>query len=774
MKKFFAILIFIAAHFYLNAQGPDFLWARQINGSLQGNQFIAVDAAGNVYTTGQFSNSVDFDPGPGVYTMYAGTTSNLFLTKFNAAGNFVWARQVEGSLLVNPNGLRVDGSGNIIIDGYFSGTADFDPGPNSFPLICSGYEDPFVMKLDVSGNLIWAKKMSSTNSAVAKALAVDASGNIYVAGNFTYSCDFDPGPALYTQNTYGTEDAFICKLSPVGNFIWMKHIGGIVNDHALCTSIETDASANIYFTGSFYGTAVDFDPGAGSYILNSSFNIEKSYFAKLDASGNFIWAKQLIGVYDPSLTSFGATGKSIALDPSGNILLAGQFAGKVDFDCNGGTFYLISTDGHGYISKYDNSGNFLWARKSGEYSGGVTTTAWTSAVASDAAGNVYYTGFFMGSVDFNTGPGDSVLTSIAIQDTYITKLTPSGSFSWVKQLGGQGTSGAFCIVVDASGNIYTGGAFIGSVDFNPGPGIYLLDASPAYSGDIFVQKMGACNQSTSADMYVMACDSFVLNQHQYDSSGTYTQTLQNNSGCDSTLILHLTIGRKSTNMSAVVCHALDWNGKTYTSSGVYADTLTSFQGCDSVVTLQLTIMPNTVFTTSVNLCAGQTYAGYSVAGTYIDTFVSNAHCDSIRILHLGFQPWTSTSEAVTICKGEVYSGYSTSGTYHDSLPGCKIETTILTVKDGCFPVHIPSAFTPNHDGLNDVFQPVIHGSVKEYQFTIFNRWGQKVFETKKYGMGWDGSFQGKPQPPGTYVYRISFKDASGELIEKSGTITLIK
>ena len=118
------------------------------------------------------------------------------------------------------------------------------------------------------------------------------------------------------------------------------------------------------------------------------------------------------------------------------------------------------------------------------------------------------------------------------------------------------------------------------------------------------------------------------------------------------------------------------------------------------------------------------------------------------------------------------------GIFTDTLSninGCdSIRTLFLTIRASCIPVSIPNAFTPNKDGTNDIFKPIITQEVSDYSFTIFNRYGQKIFASNKYGTGWDGTFKGLAQPRNAYVYLLNFKNNNGELMEYKGTVTLIR
>ena len=241
--------------------------------------------------------------------------------------NFKWAKQMGGSGSYSAgNSIAVDASGNVFTTGSFTGTVDFDPGPEVFNLNAVGSGNTFVSKLNAAGNFVWAKQMEGTGSGYGSSISLDATGNIYTTGAFGGIADFDPGVGVFNSGAATTSgDCFVSKLDACGNFVWAKKIGGNINDHAEGNSITVDASGNVYAIGSFYGTEVDFDPGPDFYILNSSFNAEKVFVSKLDAIGNFVWAKQMVAIFDGA-DIYGSYGRSIAVMLQEMFILQGFLA----------------------------------------------------------------------------------------------------------------------------------------------------------------------------------------------------------------------------------------------------------------------------------------------------------------------------------------------------------------------------------------------------------------------------------------------------------------
>ncbi|MBT6372369.1 MAG: hypothetical protein HOJ86_06840, partial [Acidimicrobiaceae bacterium] len=120
---------------------------------------VAVDSSGNVYTTGYFNGTVDFDPGAGTANLTSNGYKDVFVSKLDSSGNYVWAKNFGGTGNDMGYSVAVDSSGNVYTTGYFTGTVDFDPGAGTTNLVPNGSSDAFVSKLDSSGDLVWAKNL---------------------------------------------------------------------------------------------------------------------------------------------------------------------------------------------------------------------------------------------------------------------------------------------------------------------------------------------------------------------------------------------------------------------------------------------------------------------------------------------------------------------------------------------------------------------------------------------------------------------------------------
>ena len=393
----------------------NFKWASAWGGSsFDLGLSIAVDSNGFVYSTGLFQGTADFDPGAGFFYLTA-NSMDAYIIKLNAlTGNMVWAKQLISDFLVEPGTIAIDQNGNVITVGHYEGNADFDPGLGT--LIFSG-DGAYISKLDSAGNFIWAKKLahpvsqSPLSSCRATSVALDIFGNVYTTGNFIDTVDFDPGLGTYNLVGEYFGDAFICKLDAGGNFQWAKPFYGNGNEDGF--TIALDASGNVYTSGVLNATA-DFDPGVGTYNLSSAgIGNFDGYISKLNASGDFVWAKQLGGAVGSSLFI-----SSIVLDADSNVYTIGNFSQTVDFDPGPLTYNLTSSGSYDvFISKLDNSGNFVSTLQfvgSGFNDG--------RSLAIDNEGNIFATGNFKATTDFDPQLGVFNLASSGNDDVFIIKL----------------------------------------------------------------------------------------------------------------------------------------------------------------------------------------------------------------------------------------------------------------------------------------------------------------------------------------------------------------
>jgi hypothetical protein len=447
-----------------------FMWAKGMGGTGDDYCFsVTVDHSGNVYTTGSFVGNADFDPGIGVFHIYSGATyrPGIFISKLSSSGSFIWAKAIAGGGSGRGNSIETDPSGNIYITGTFGGTLDFDPGPGVYNFTGGGSE-MFVSKFDPAGNFKWVKSFSGNAGGFSLAMAVDAAGNVFTTGYFCGTHDFDPGSGTYNLTSTGYSAIFISKLDASGNFIFAKAMT-TYSMMASGFSIAVDPTGNIYTTG-YIDDTTDFDPGPGIYKLWGGSSM---FISKLDSSGNFVWAKNA----GPTGSS---NGYSIKVDGANDIYVTGSFLDTVDFDPGPGVFNLASTATYltydAFISKFDDSGNFIWAKGLGtaEHNFGeslvidsdknIFVTGYSHPVNGWSASNIFISKFCQMETPEITGltsicEGDSVLLTASPGTNYIWNTgeqtqsifaTVSGNYSVsiTNENGCSSTSGVFTVLLD--------------------------------------------------------------------------------------------------------------------------------------------------------------------------------------------------------------------------------------------------------------------------------------------------------------------------------------
>lgn len=466
MKTILSISIFFLLSFNSFAQIPGLQWAKNIGGSR--GLCVRPDAAGNVYTTGYWGGVGDFDPGPGTYYLTA-DGGDAYVSKLDANGNFVWAKQFGGNGVNRGVAVLPDASGNVYVAGYFDGTVDFDPGPATYNITSNGQYDIFIVKLDGNGNLIWAKTVGASQSDLGYAATLDVAGNIYVTGVFLGTVDFDPGPGVFniTGGSGVNNRCFVLKLDANGNFLQAMQIPP---NYSEGDAITTDAAGNLYFCG-IYTISADLNPGAGVYSVTSTGGADV-FVVKLDNTGTFVWGRSFGGIGTDNC-------KSIKVDATGNVYLAGDFRFTVDFDPGPAAFNITAAGtADGYVLKLDVNGDFVWAK----ILGGSEADA-VRDITLDASANIYTTGLFQGTADFDPGPGvyNLTVTGGVSNDIFISKLTTSGDFLWALKYGGNTIDEGLSVFYSTTDNLYATGYFDGVVDFDPGTGSTVLSSANGYT-----------------------------------------------------------------------------------------------------------------------------------------------------------------------------------------------------------------------------------------------------------------------------------------------------
>lgn len=383
---------------------------------------VGTDANGNVYVSGYFGGTVDFNPGAGVTNLTATGSHSAFFVKLDKFGNFIWARQVgNGTTATHAYSIKVDAAGNIYAGGQFTGTVDFNPnaGVNNLTSNGGSFADGYILKLDANGNYVWAQRMGSPSPEYSHDIELDAAGNAYIIGHF--------GPGTGTFGGFnlvsaGNIDGFVAKLSPTGVFQWAKKIGGTSGDNV--NAVDVDAAGNIYISGGITSTST-----TGMASLNGP----GGYVIKLNSSGTTVW-----GHVDSDMGNH----RGVAVDSDGNVY-AGGAASTYD------------------VVKLNSSGTRVWAKKLGNSA---------SKVKIGPDNNLYVTGHYNAG---STGFGAFTLPfKGGTYDIYAAAVNPAGDVLWAKPFGAAGEDIALYLSADVPGEVLVTGSFQNTVDFDPGPCVF--------------------------------------------------------------------------------------------------------------------------------------------------------------------------------------------------------------------------------------------------------------------------------------------------------------
>jgi len=461
----------------LSAQVPQWQWAKQAGGIEKDVGYgISVDTNGNSYATGFFQGTATF----GAFTITSSGGYDVFVAKFDADGNCLWAKQAGGSGYDVGYGISVDANGNSYVTGSFPGTATF----GAFTITSSGEPDVFVAKIDTDGNWQWAKQAGGSATEFCYGISTDANGNSYVTGSFNGTATF----GAFTITSIGWPDVFVAKIDADGNWQWAKQAGGSSFEEGY--GISVDANGNSYVTGYFPNTAT-----FGAFTITSSGGYDV-FVAKIDTDGNWQWAKQA-GGSDADL------GYGISTDANSNSYVTGSFIDPATF----GTTTLTGSGGEDiFVAKIDADGNWQWAKQAGG-----SDSDDVKGISVDANGNSYVTGSFRETATF----GAFTITSSGNKDIFVAKIDADGNWQWAKQAGGPdpycGSDQGKGISADANGNPYVTGYFSNTATF----GAFTITSSGGYiDSDIFVAKITRpINGDFNSDGYVDATDLQMLVDH---------------------------------------------------------------------------------------------------------------------------------------------------------------------------------------------------------------------------------------------------------------------
>lgn len=564
------------------------LWAKALNtNQLSFPVKALVSPSGQVMVGGYFEGNTDFDPGTGQNLISNTGLLDIFVLKLTSEGNFVWVKKIGGTESESILDFELDANGDIISTGQFNQIVDFDPGTTEFFTPHNGGTDIFVHKLSSEGNFLWVKTMGGGGFDTGFGIDIAPNSDIVTVGRFSNLVDFNP--ATNQNNTLvsdGSWDGFVSRFDSLGNFIWVKKIGGTQQDQ--CQAVDISPNDNIV-VGGVYRSTVNFNP-----------NIFPNQFSTSNGGSDVF---QLVlnenGTYN-SHYSFGGLGNDmlnkIKAYSINNIFSVGNFTGIVDFDPSQNTSNFTSlgnTDGF-LVNIFNCLKPFI----------PVVQTTGTMVC-----------------------PGEMFTLSLPG-----AKLNGANQWSWYQNS---------CNTTSfATGNSITGTAIQSNLFFVRGTGGCVSNADcQSILINVFTDTLK--NQS----LQICQGDSVVVGNSVYRTTGLYIDSLEASVGCDSVVFTNLLVIQSTQRQqSFTICPGEEIMVGTniYRNTGTYRDTLLSSNGCDSIVTTQINVLPIEIITQNIDICFGENFivedSVYTVTGTYINTISTAEGCENFIITNLTVHP----------------------------------------------------------------------------------------------------------------------------------------
>jgi len=448
-------------------------------------QDIASDKFNNIYTTGFYSSHINF----GSITLNSHGLRDIFLSKIDSTGHFVWVISAGGGNMDEGKSVCTDINGNIYISGVFSGTATF----SGTTISSNGFQDMFVAKYNSSGVLQWVRSGGGSENDAGNSVAVDRNGNVAVTGQFIGSAQFGP-LNLVSQNDPVTNnptiDIFTVKYDSSGTIQWAKKGSAKYTDRGMDAAF--DPSGNLYVTGQFSDT-ISFGQVHNNSLYNAIFLI------KYDQSGNEVWFRKMGGGIQN--ISYG-----IAVNDDSEIYLTGDFKGNMFFFNSSITNLNTSFPNGIFLAKYDDAGNFLWAKATGS-DGEISSRN----LALDDSSNAFIIGTFTCKLSaFANVYGQGCFNSVGYHDVFASKFDMNGNFQWARNYGGQYDDEGNGIAVNQSGQAVITGCYLNRIDIPcrnyfirpPNISIYFLTTHYVTCADTTIYGYGFASTG-STDLFIL-------------------------------------------------------------------------------------------------------------------------------------------------------------------------------------------------------------------------------------------------------------------------------
>jgi hypothetical protein len=429
------------------------LWSKRFgDADRQAANDVAVDLSDNVLLCGSFKGIIDLGTGP----LISGGDTDVFVAKLDPSGNGLWSKRTGDAQAQAARAIVADAEGNVVVAGQFSGAVDFGGGI----MTSAGLLDIFVVKFGPDGLFVWGRRFGDATDQTCSCVAVDRAGSVTLAGSFTGSVNF--GGGLLTSA--GSTDIYLVTFDPFGNVLRSHRFGDAAAQEA--TGLAVDSEGSIVLTGSMQGSL---NLGGGVLLSTGGDDL---FLARFAADGTHVWSRRAGDDADQS-------GADVAFAPSGNVALAGTFAGAIDL--GGGT--LVSAGAEDIcVAEFDPSGAVLWSRRFGDRASQIA-----DQIAVNHLNQVVVTGGAQGTVNF----GGGALVSAGGYDVFLAAYDDAGQPLSSQLNGNSADQTATSLCIDGDDRFLLAGSFAGNLDLGGGP------LTGAGDTDAFLAKLD-CQAATDA------------------------------------------------------------------------------------------------------------------------------------------------------------------------------------------------------------------------------------------------------------------------------------
>ena len=721
------------------------IWGTYYGGDqYDGFNGVGTDAAGNISISAYVNSSNFPTKDPGGSAWFQGTNAavgiyDICLVQFSNTGSLKWATYYGGSSSDSPTALAVDASGNAFVTGftvspdlpmqsmsgaYYQGTA-------------AGANDFFILKFDLSGVRQWATYYGGSGNDMGGSIMVDPLNNDLIVTGTSYSTDFptlNPGGTAWFQGTNGGgDDVVLVKFNSFGVPLWSTYYGGSSTDEA--NSLSTDVNGNLFVSG--YTASPNFptkNPGGGSWFQGVyGGGIYDVFILKFSSTNAQLWGSYYGG------NAWDAAG-AIAVSNAGNgdLFVTGQTASPNFPTKNpGGSTWFQGTYGGGaydaFVLQFSNAGVRKWGTFYGESGYDVA-----HCVIADPVGDIFVTGRTTSSnlSTYNPGTGFYNGTYAGVQDAFLLQFDKAGVRKWATFSGTPSGDFGFALNVNFQGCLILIGEWWGGGSNSlkdPGGNAY-YDAAYDAIHDGYIMKL--CPDCIVNVSVVPAASSLCLGDTAIlTASGGTTYSWSTGDTTSS-----ITVIPSSPSSYFVIVSNGPCSDTAQVSVNVYSISVNA--GADTTITEGDKVLLHPVS---------------GAAGSYSWQPSDGVSCDTCK--NPMVTPAVTTTYIVTVT---------------DSNGCIAVDTITIYVEKKCGELFVPNAFSPNGDGQNEVF--LVMGNkncIEQFMFSIYNRWGEKVFETDDITKGWNGAYKGTLSFPAVFSYHLTAKFNGKEVVQR-GNINLIR